>query len=166
VAICEALGQQLSLRAQIKWPNDILLNNKKIGGILTELSAEMDIVHAIIVGVGINVNNEKNNLPYSASSLKEITGRQLERLSLLQGILHCFEEEYVQFQKQGVKQIMDKWRHFSATLGRRVRLRTGGLRSHIVGEAADIDRDGGLLIRLDSGLIERVMAGDIIHCKR
>lgn len=166
VAICQALKQQLRLEAQIKWPNDIFLKNKKIGGILTELSAEMDIVHAIIVGVGINVNNEKKTLPYSAGSLKEITGSQITRLSLLQGILHCLEEEYLQFQKQGVVKILDKWRHFSLTLGRRVRLSTSTKKPQLVGEAMDIDCDGGLLIRQDSGLIERVMAGDIIHCKR
>ena len=166
VAICQGLKQQLSLETQIKWPNDILLNNKKIGGILTELSAEMDIVHAVIVGVGINVNNEKKSLPYTASSLKEITGCEISRLSLLQSILSCFEEKYLQFQKQGVENILDEWRHFSATLGKRVRLCMSGQRPQIIGEAVDIDHDGGLLIRQDSGLVERVVAGDIIHCKR
>jgi len=166
VAICEALKQQLNLETQIKWPNDILLNNRKIGGILTELSAEMDIVHAVIVGVGINVNNDKKTLPYPASSLKEITGYETNRLSLLQNILRCFEKEYLHFQKQGIEKILDKWRHFSSTLGKRIRLSTSNKKHGLVGEAVDIDRDGGLLIRQDSGLIERVMAGDIIHCKR
>jgi BirA family biotin operon repressor/biotin-[acetyl-CoA-carboxylase] ligase len=167
VAICEGLKQQLGVEAEIKWPNDILLNNKKIGGILTELSAEMDIVHAIIVGVGINVNNEKKTLPYSASSLREIIGQETDRLSLLKTILSCFEQRYLEFQKQGVKQILDKWRHFSVTLGRRVRLSIRGQKTlGLVGEAVDIDRDGSLLIRQDSGLIERVVAGDIIHCKQ
>jgi len=126
----------------------------------------MDLVHAIIVGVGINVNNEKKTLPYPASSLKEITGRGVNRLNLLQSILYCFEERYLEFQKQGVEKILDKWRHFSATLGRRVKLGISRGKFGLVGEAVDIDRDGSLLIRKDSGLIERVMAGDIIHCKR
>lgn len=166
VAICEALKQELGIEAQIKWPNDILLNNKKIGGILTELSAEMDIVHAIIVGVGINVNNEKKTLPYPATSLKEIIGEEVNRLSLLQGILSCFEERYLRFQKQGIERILDKWRHFSATLGRRVRLSVSRQKLGLIGEAVDIDCDGSLLVRQDSGLIERVVAGDIVHCKQ
>lgn len=166
VAICQAIGQHLSLAAQIKWPNDILINNRKVAGILTELSAEMDIVHAVIVGVGINVNNEKKSLPYSAASLKEMAGGEVNRLALLKTLLRCFEEKYIQFQKQGVEEILDKWRHFSATLGRRVKLSISGSRLQLVGEAVDIGQDGGLLIRNDSGLIERVMAGDIIHCKR
>ncbi len=166
VAICEAIEQQLNLSARIKWPNDILIDSRKVGGILTELSAEMDIVHAIVVGVGINVNNERKSLPYPACSLKEIVAVKVNRLSLLQSLLRFFEEEYIQFQKQGVKLILDKWRHFSATLGRRVKLSVGGQRLQLIGEAVDIDQDGGLLIRKDSGLIERVMAGDVIHCKR
>ena len=117
--------------------------------------------------MGINVNNEKKTLPYPASSLKEINGGEVNRLSLLKTILSCFEEKYLEFQKQGVQQILDRWRHFSATLGRRVRLSMSSRqRLGLVGEAVDIDCDGGLLIRQDSGLIQRVMAGDIIHCKR
>jgi BirA family biotin operon repressor/biotin-[acetyl-CoA-carboxylase] ligase len=166
VVICESLKQQLGVEAQIKWPNDILLNNKKIGGILTELSAEMDIVHAIIVGVGINVNTEKKTLPLLASSLKQATGREVNRPNLLKTILSSFEQRYLQFQKQGVEQILDRWRHFSATLGRRVKMGMGGHRHQLAGEAVDIEGNGGLLIRQDSGLIERVVAGDIIHCKR
>ncbi|MFC1658397.1 biotin--[acetyl-CoA-carboxylase] ligase [Candidatus Omnitrophota bacterium] len=166
VAICEVLKQYLGIEAQIKWPNDIFSNNKKIAGILTELRAEMDKIYAIILGLGINVNNEKKSLPYPGSSLREITGRPISRLELLQGILSCFEQRYREFQKQGVGEILDKWRHLSTTLGKRVRLNTGRSRHQLVGEAVDIDQDGGLLIRQDSGLVERVMAGDIIHCKR
>lgn len=165
VVICEVLRQQLNLEAQIKWPNDILLNNKKVGGILTELSAEMDMVHAVIVGVGINVNNDKKTLPSSAGCLKQEAGYEINRLNLLQGILRCFEKEYLQFQRRGIEQALDKWRHYSGTLGRRVRLSMSRGRHQLVGEAVDIDDNGGLLIRQDSGLIERVMSGDIIHCK-
>ncbi len=166
VSICEAIKQQLGVEAQIKWPNDILLNNKKIAGILTELSAEMDLVYAVIVGVGINVNNHKKTLPYPGSSLKEITGYEVSRLSLLQNILSCLEQRYLEFQKQGIEGILDEWRHLSTTLGRRVRLATDSERIGLIGKAVDIDRDGSLLIRQDSGLIERVVSGDIIHCKQ
>jgi BirA family biotin operon repressor/biotin-[acetyl-CoA-carboxylase] ligase len=166
VSICEGLRQQLGIDAQIKWPNDILLNNKKIGGILTELSAEMDIVHAVVIGVGINVNNDKKTLPYPAGSLKEITGQEVDRLRLLQSILSCFEEKYLHFQKRGIEKILDDWRHFSDTIGRRVRLSMAGKKRALVGKAVDIDCDGGLLIRQDSGLTERIMAGDIFHCKQ
>ena len=166
LVICEALKKELGLQAQIKWPNDILLNNKKIAGILTELNAETDVVHAIVIGVGINVNNDNRNLPHTASSLKEAVGNTINRLNLLKTILRCFEAEYLAFQKQGVDRILDRWRHFSLTLGKRVKLSLNINKPQLVGEAVDIDADGALLIRKDSGLMERVVAGDIIHCKQ
>ena len=166
VAICAALKQHLGLQAQIKWPNDILLNNRKLGGILTELSAEMDRVHAIIIGVGMNINTEQRVLPEAATSLKEATGSEVSRLELLRAILVSFEKIYLQFQKQGIEKILQQWRDFSATLGKRVKLTTGRQAHPLVGEAVDIGQDGGLLIRKDSGVMERVMAGDVVHCKR
>ena len=166
VAICEALKQQLGIQPQIKWPNDILLNNKKIAGILTELNAEMDVVHAIVVGVGINVNNDNSSLPDLAGSLRERAGQKISRLDILKSILLCFEQIYLQFQNNEVDRILDKWRHFSGTLGKRVRLNVSGSGNGLVGEALDIDSDGSLLVRQDSGLMRKVSAGDIIHCKR
>ena len=165
LAVCQSL-KRFGFEAQIKWPNDILLNNHKIAGILTELNAEMDMVYAVIIGVGINVNNKKESLPSAATSLSEVKSGEFKRLDLLQSVLRCFEKEYNQFQKHGVDQALDKCRTFSATLGQRVKLNTSGQKPEVYGEALDIDRNGGLLIRQDSGIIERVMAGDIIHCKR
>ena len=105
-------------------------------------------------------------MSYPASSLKEIIGSTISRLSVLESILSCFEQRYLEFQKHGVTKILDKWCHFSATLGRRVKLRMSNKRLGLVGEAVDIDRDGSLLIRQDSGLVQRVLTGDIIHCKQ
>ena len=72
----------------------------------------------------------------------------------------------LQFQNNEVDRILDKWRHFSGTLGKRVRLNVSGSGNGLVGEALDIDSDGSLLVRQDSGLMRKVSAGDIIHCKR
>ncbi len=166
VAVCEAIQQELGVDAQIKWPNDILLNNKKIGGILTELNAETDAVHSIVVGVGLNVNTDKKSLPDLATSLKAQTGSKIDRLNLLRRILVCFEKKYLQFKKQEIKNTLDKWRQLSATLGQRVKLTVAGNKSQLVGEAIDIDHNGSLLIRQDSGLTSRVVSGDIVHCKR
>ena len=166
LAVCEALNQKFNLQAQIKWPNDILINNKKIAGILTELHAETDMVNAVIVGIGINVNNEKDTLPHAASSLKEIIKGSVNRLDLLENILSCFKQEYSQFQDQGAERILNKCRQFSATLGKRVTLSMADKRRQLCGQALDFDSSGGLLIRQDSGIVERVMTGDIIHCKR
>ncbi|MFH1269959.1 MAG: biotin--[acetyl-CoA-carboxylase] ligase [Candidatus Omnitrophota bacterium] len=163
VGICEAIKEKTGLTCQIKWPNDILVHHKKLGGILTELSAEIDLSRFIVAGVGLNVNNDKKTLPASATSLKEQTKGSVSRVELLQEILRKIEENYLIFQKKGGRPIIDKWREWSMSLGRRIRVVFQ--KEHIEGQAVDIDADGGLLVRNDSGLIHKVMAGDVVHCR-
>ncbi len=162
VSVVEAIKTATNVACQIKWPNDILAGNKKMGGILTELKAEMDETSFVVIGIGLNANNDKRSLISGATSLKEESGQQVCRLALLQEMLRRIDENYHLFQAQGSAQILAKWRGFSMTLGRMVKVTCH--HSHIEGEAIDIDADGGLLIRRDSGLIEKVMAGDIVHC--
>jgi len=163
VSICEAIKEFVGLDIQIKWPNDLLLSNKKLGGILTELNAEMDATRFIVIGIGLNVNNERKALPYGATSLKEQKGENISRIGLLQEILRKLEANYHLFQKEGSQPIVEKWRNYSLTLGKRVKISCH--REHREGEAIDIDTDGGLLIRKDSGLVEKIMAGDVVHCR-
>lgn len=163
VSICEAIKENLNLDARIKWPNDILINQKKLGGILTELNAETDLVHFVIVGAGINVNNAKDTLVPGATSLKDEKKENINRIILLQEILRRIEENYLHFQEKGSRYIIHKWRTFNATLGKRVRVTCQ--KQHLEGQAVDIDADGGLLIRKDSGLIEKVLTGDVVHCR-
>jgi len=163
VSICEAIKEKTGLNVQIKWPNDILIHHKKLGGILTELNAETDLSRFVVVGIGLNVNNDKKTLLCGATSLKEQKKEELSRLDLLQEILRKIEENYLVFQKNGGQSIIDKWRDWNISLGRRVRVACQ--KEHIEGQAIDIDTDGGLLIRNDSGLIQKVMAGDVVHCR-
>jgi BirA family biotin operon repressor/biotin-[acetyl-CoA-carboxylase] ligase len=163
VAICEAIKQTTGLDAQIKWPNDIIIHNKKLGGILTELNAEMDEINFLIVGIGLNINNDKKTLVSSATSLKEQKKDNISRIGLLQEILRKIEENYLLLEKKGPKPIIEKWRELSITLAKRVKVYSHS--EHIEGEAIDIDRDGGLLIRTDAGLVLKVMAGDVVHCR-
>jgi len=163
VSICEAIKEKTDLTCQIKWPNDILIHHKKLGGILTELNAEMDLSRFVVVGIGLNVNNDKKTIPSGATSLKEQKKQEINRLELLQEVLRKIEGNYLIFQKTGAKSVIDKWREWSISLGRRVRVICQN--EHIEGEAVDIDIDGGLLIRKDSGLTQKVMAGDVVHCR-
>ncbi|MDP3732343.1 MAG: biotin--[acetyl-CoA-carboxylase] ligase [Candidatus Omnitrophota bacterium] len=163
VSICEAVKEKTDLACQIKWPNDILAHHKKLGGILTELNAETDLSRFIVVGIGLNVNNDKKTIPAGATSLKEQKKEDINRVELLQEILRKIEENYLSFQKDSGKSIIDKWRNWSISLGRRVRVSFQN--EHIEGEAIDIDIDGGLLIRNDSGFIRKVMSGDVVHCR-
>lgn len=163
VSICEAVRETTGLNSQIKWPNDILLGHKKIGGILTELNAEMDVIRFIVIGMGLNVNNDKKSLLPQATSLREEKKENINRVELLKAILRSIEENYLLFQKDGAHPILDKWRHFNLTLGRRVRILSH--KEHIEAEAVDIDTDGSLLLRNDAGLMQKVTAGDIVHCR-
>lgn len=163
ISICEAIKDTVDLSVNIKWPNDILLGNKKVGGILTELNAEMDKINFVTIGIGLNVNNDKKTLISGATSLKEHKREHVNRVSLVQEILRKIEKNYLLLQKKGAHHIVEKWREHSITLAKRVKVYCQ--REHIEGEAFDIDIDGGLLIRKDSGVTEKVMAGDVVHCR-
>jgi len=163
VSICEAVKAITGLDTQIKWPNDILIHHKKLGGILTELSAEMDEINFVIIGIGLNVNNDKKTLVSGATSLREQKKENINRINLMQEILRRIETNYLSFQERGAHPLIEKWREHSITLGKRIKVYSH--KEHIEGEAIDIDMDGGLLVRKDSGVIEKVMAGDVVHCR-
>jgi BirA family biotin operon repressor/biotin-[acetyl-CoA-carboxylase] ligase len=163
VAVCEAIKEVSGEQAQIKWPNDIYLNNKKIGGILTELAAECDQVRFMVVGIGLNVNNDKKSLISGATSLREEKGEPINRLQLLQELLRRLEANYLLFCKKDAAPILEKWRQYSLTLGKRVKVYAH--KEHLEGQAQDVDADGGLLLRIDSGITKKVMAGDVVHCR-
>lgn len=163
VSICEAIKETTELEPQIKWPNDILIQNKKVGGILTELDAEMDEVRFLVIGIGLNVNNDKAGIVLGATSLKEQKKEEINRLSLLQEILRRIEDNYLVFQKEGPRPVLKKWRDFNITLGKRVKVNFH--KKHIEGVAVDIDVDGALLVRDNPGLIHRFTAGDVTLCR-
>ena len=163
VSICEAVKAITGLDTQIKWPNDILIHHKKLGGILTELNAEMDEINFVIIGIGLNVNNDKKTLVSGATSLREQKKENINRINLMQEILRRIETNYSSFKEEGAHLVIEKWREHSITLGKRIKVYSH--KEHIEGEAIDIDMDGGLLIRKDSGVIEKVMAGDVVHCR-
>lgn len=163
VSVCEAIKKSTGLEPKIKWPNDIFIRDKKLGGILTELNAESDEIRFVAIGIGLNVNQDKKALPAAATSLKEEKGKAINRVELLQEILRCLESNYLHFQNKGAKLIADKWREHNLTLNRRIKITS--LHTHLEGQAVDIDSDGALLLRKDSGIIQKITSGDVIHCR-
>ncbi|MBI3252040.1 MAG: biotin--[acetyl-CoA-carboxylase] ligase [Candidatus Omnitrophica bacterium] len=153
----------LRKRLGIKWPNDIVFQDQKVGGILTEMSAEPDRVHFVVVGVGINVNADPAALPPGALSLGQVAGKEVSRLDFTRAFLETWEKDYRRFKKGRFAELAAEWEEFSATSGRRV----SAILSHrkIQGQATGIDEDGALWIRKDNGLQERVLAGDIEHLR-
>jgi len=159
VAVCSALRQVSPGDVQIKWPNDLFLNSRKLGGILTELQAECDQVKFVVLGVGVNVNTPSRYLPEVATSLKNETGQVYRRVAVLQEILRSFEKWYNIFLQEGFPPILSEWKKMSLTLGKKVRVTDGN--KTIEGDAIDVGADGGLLIRTRGGEVIKRMSGDV-----
>ena len=163
VAICEVVKKVCSVKATIKWPNDLLVHNMKLAGILTELSAEMDRVRFVVIGIGLNVNTPVSLLPTHSTSLKNETKQQISRIEVFQEILRHLEKWYEDFKMAGSKKMLQRWKEYSSTLGRRVRVvDTNG---HVEGEAIGLDQYGGLIIRNDEGMIVKRMTGDVVQVR-
>jgi BirA family biotin operon repressor/biotin-[acetyl-CoA-carboxylase] ligase len=145
----------------IKWPNDLLLNGKKLGGILTEMETESDRIRHVVVGLGLNVNNPEfpPELAATATSLTLTVGGAFSRVHLLQAWLEEFEELYGRFLNQGFPEILEEWKGSAVTLGRPVTVRQGP--REISGQALDVAPDGALLLRTASGETVRVTSGEI-----
>ena len=158
VAVAEAVRKVTNLPAQIKWPNDVLINGSKAAGILTEMRAEQDAIDFVIIGIGVNVNTPKDGLPKGATSLKEELNVSVSRVELAKRILEMFEARYLELEK-GFGKIMEEWRRLSDTLGRRVRIHTHD--QALEGQALDVDENGGLILRLDSGFNRHIFSGDV-----
>lgn len=160
VAVCDALRCTTQIPVTIKWPNDLLIGDKKVAGILTELSAEMDRVRFVVVGLGVNVNTPPSSLPEGAISLRQSTQKTYNRVALLQAILQKFEHWYESYKREGFDHVIAKWKLFSPMLGKRVRILDQN--GAIEGEAIDLDESGGLIIRSAAGLTIKRMSGDVI----
>ncbi|MFA4988148.1 MAG: biotin--[acetyl-CoA-carboxylase] ligase [Candidatus Omnitrophota bacterium] len=163
VSICEAIKRASGLEARIKWPNDIFISGKKAAGILTEMNAETDKVNFVVIGIGLNVNNDRKSLVPHATSLKEQLGHAMPRLVVFQELLRVLEDNYFLFEKGGPGPVIEKWRNSNITIGNRVKVHFQD--SHIEGQALDIDNDGSLLIRKDSGLVQKIFSGDVSHLR-
>lgn len=163
VALAEAIKKETSLPVELKWPNDVMVSGKKAGGILIEMSAEMDQVKYLVVGLGLNVNVPLSDFPKhlreSASSLSQEKGNSIDRLSLIREILRQIENYYLFFKEKGITPIREKWLVLSKTLGHYLKVELPA--RTIYGQAVDVDEEGALLLRTEHGLQERITAGDI-----
>jgi BirA family biotin operon repressor/biotin-[acetyl-CoA-carboxylase] ligase len=149
--------------AKLKWPNDVLIGDKKVCGILTEMSGEMERIDYIVMGIGINANCKVGDLPKEirakATTLFEVKGTPVDRKGLFADILLAFEDIY----DLGPDEIISRWKKRSATLGRMVRIHTQ--KGDIEGMARDLDATGALILELASGERQIIYSGDCEHLK-
>ena len=161
-----AIQAQTGLQPDVKWPNDLVLNGKKLGGILTEMHAEPTLVRFVIVGIGINVNQEKfpSELSAIATSLRAETGRSQSRLELLARLLREFETDYNRFLRDGSGSVTERFAHVSSyASGKKVRVTNGN--ETYVGVTAGLRPEGLLQIRRDDGALVTVLAGDVTETR-
>jgi len=160
--------QGFGLPAKIKWPNDVLINGKKVCGILTEIGAEVDIIDYLVVGVGIDANVDTGTFPEefrdNSTSLEKEMGHKINRVEFVQKLLEEFETLYIKFQKDGFPQILEEWRNMSATIGQWVKI-TAQART-IYGEAIGVDIEGALIVETAEGHLEKIVAGNCEHMRR
>lgn len=155
VAVAQGIETSTGLRPDLKWPNDLLHDGQKLGGILLERPSEA----WVIVGIGVNVNAEGRHLPEAATSLREVIGHPLDREPLLGAILDALEQAIARSAAQGTAWIIPAWRRHSHMLGRRVSFLRDGQAGE--GVAEDLAADGALLVRLDDGGQLKLVAGDV-----
>ena len=166
VAVARAIRKEFDLGALIKWPNDIFIGDKKVAGLLLELSAEADSIHHCLLGIGIDANVPINgfspDLQKDITSISAEVGHEVDRATFLARILKEFENRYLLIEAGEYDSIIREWKSLSCTLEHRVHITT--MKNSFEGDAIDIDEFGALIIRKDNGKIERVIAGDCIHC--
>lgn len=163
VSVAKVIAKLTDLEPKLKWPNDIIINEKKAGGILTEMNAEVECINYIVIGMGINVNTRMAHFPEEiagiATSLREEYGQEVSCVRLVQEILAQLESLYEDFKLSGFGPIRERWKSLSNTIGARVSISNGG--KQVDGVAIDIDGNGALILRKVNGALKKVIAGDV-----
>jgi BirA family biotin operon repressor/biotin-[acetyl-CoA-carboxylase] ligase len=163
VACAEAINEVTGLLPAIKWPNDLLVEGKKLGGILTEADMELDRINFVIVGMGINVNMARVMFPPSimdtATSLQVVLGREISKIALIQSLLRHLEQWYQRLARGRGEEVTRRWKELSLVKAQQIEVTSLG--EVVRGTALDIDEDGALLVQTDNNRIKRVVAGDV-----
>jgi len=163
VATADAIRTFSGLLPLIKWPNDILLRDRKVAGLLNEIHSEVDRVHFVVLGIGINMNIDETMFSKEirdvATSLKIETGQTVSRKAFLEPLFEELERWYAIFSEKGSAMILNAWRDRAHIRGKQVKVTSFG--ETLVGRAIDVDSDGALILETKDGTQKRVVAGDV-----
>jgi BirA family biotin operon repressor/biotin-[acetyl-CoA-carboxylase] ligase len=160
--------RMFGIDAKIKWPNDVVINGKKVSGILTEVEAEIDAVDFVVIGIGINVNMSLKDIPESlrenSTTLRDETGKTIDRVDFLQKLLFEMEQDYIRFSTQPFSEIVTDIIDLSDTIGKEV---TVTMPNRIVsGIVVGISKTGALLLKRNDDVVEEIIAGRCLYSKK
>ncbi|MDA8106336.1 MAG: biotin--[acetyl-CoA-carboxylase] ligase [Nitrospiraceae bacterium] len=162
-----ALRNKTGLDLRIKWPNDLMVNNKKIGGILTEIRSDPEKINLAVIGIGVNVNSEVVDFPEELSgivtSARTEAGRMFSRVGIIIEILRELERWYKTLTNEGRRPLLEEWKSRSSTIGKKVRIVLGN--EILSGVAETIDDNGMLILRTGSGGKRRISSGDVMELR-
>ena len=157
-ALAEAIREQTGLKAEVKWPNDILIGDKKLSGMLSELEASEELVSFVNIGIGINVNNDPTKDEKTATSIALELGHKIKRRTLLSSFLDKLGDKLSNFKPEDA---VSEWKKYTMTLGRQVKIVT--LKETAEGKAVDIDESGALILQQKDGTLRKIIYGDCFH---
>lgn len=157
-AMAELVNERFGIAARVKWPNDILVDDLKLCGMLSEMDAETDRIRFANIGMGINVNNLPPGEVPTACSIRGLLGRRVSRCKLLSEFLDRFQKA---MEEPSLESAVERWKRMCITLNRRVVITT--TRQEHQGMAVDVDDDGALILESPDGQRERVLYGDCFH---
>ncbi|MEE8404809.1 MAG: biotin--[acetyl-CoA-carboxylase] ligase [candidate division Zixibacteria bacterium] len=167
LAAAETFEKYCPGKVKIKWPNDILLGNRKVAGVLTELFTKQNKINYVVVGIGININQKQTDFPQTirklATSLRQVSGKKINRAELTAEFLEHFEKEYKSYPKSQLGGSLKRIRAYSSLLGQTITLKTGD--KSLTGQAIDIDRTGALIVEVDGEKVT-VSGGEVTVVKR
>jgi BirA family biotin operon repressor/biotin-[acetyl-CoA-carboxylase] ligase len=163
LAVAKTISQLFDLKTEVKWPNDVLINAKKVCGILTEANTRGGTTNFAVVGIGINANIDLDSLPEqvrkNATSLKHELKKEINREQFLRSLLEAIEHYYVMLAEGKFNVILEKWKSLCSFLGLYVEVTS--FEEKIEGRAIDVDENGALIIRLQDGTLRKVLSGDV-----
>jgi BirA family biotin operon repressor/biotin-[acetyl-CoA-carboxylase] ligase len=158
VDLAAALSQCYHVDAELKWPNDLLVNGCKLAGILAQMVNDLDRVQFINVGVGVNVNNRPQHIDKPAISILQLKGHLVSRTDILSDFLKRFEKR---MKNNAFSDVVAEWKEHSMTLGRHVKVQT--IQETVEGLAVNVDKEGGLVLELANGNHRTIVYGDCFY---
>jgi len=166
VSLAEALATLTGLDVRVKWPNDLLVGGRKLGGLLVESgNTAGERVRNAVLGIGLNVGLEDSDLPPElvgvATSLRMEAARTVSRLDVLKAALPALEECFDGFNHDGIAGFRERWRGLSSTLGRTVTITPGGAGSAVTGTVTDLSESGALVLEDVAGGRHDIWFGDV-----